>query len=49
MSFSSAGSSDADPADSISFAWDFDGNGTTDSIDAAPTSPTPPTASTPPG
>ena len=37
VSFSSAGSSDADPADSISFAWDFDGNGTTDSIDAAPT------------
>jgi PKD repeat protein len=36
VSFSSAGSRDADPADSISFAWDFDGNGTTDSIDAAP-------------
>ncbi len=37
VSFSSAGSSDADPADSITFAWDFDGNGTTDSIEAAPT------------
>ncbi|MFG1954801.1 ROK family protein [Micromonospora sp. NPDC048830] len=28
MAFSSEGSKDPDPADSISFAWDFDGNGT---------------------
>ncbi|WP_446216365.1 ThuA domain-containing protein [Micromonospora sp. IBHARD004] len=37
VSFSSEGSKDPDPADSISFAWDFDGNGTTDSIDPNPT------------
>lgn len=36
VQFSSEGSRDPDPGDSISFAWDFDGNGTTDSIDAAP-------------
>jgi PKD repeat protein len=36
VDFSSAGSVDPDPGDSISFAWDFDGNGTTDSIDPAP-------------
>ncbi|MFF3856563.1 ThuA domain-containing protein [Micromonospora sp. NPDC002575] len=36
VAFSSAGSKDPDPADSISFAWDFDGNGTTDSIDPNP-------------
>lgn len=29
--FSSAGSADPDPGDVITFAWDFDGNGTTDS------------------
>jgi PKD repeat protein len=29
-------SSDADPGDSIRFAWDFDGNGTVDSIDPNP-------------
>ncbi|WP_238454302.1 carbohydrate-binding protein [Micromonospora sp. ATA51] len=37
VAFSSEGSKDPDPADSISFAWDFDGNGTTDSIDPNPT------------
>lgn len=37
VAFSSAGSNDADPGDSIRFAWDFDGNGTTDSIDPEPT------------
>ena len=37
VQFSSEGSGDADPADSIRFAWDFDGNGTTDSIDPNPT------------
>ena len=36
VAFSSAGSRDLDPADSITFAWDFDGNGTTDSIDPNP-------------
>jgi PKD repeat protein/glucose/arabinose dehydrogenase/type 1 glutamine amidotransferase len=36
VAFSSDGSKDPDPADSISFAWDFDGNGTTDSIDPNP-------------
>ncbi|WP_328414495.1 ThuA domain-containing protein [Micromonospora sp. NBC_00389] len=37
VAFSSEGSRDPDPADSIRFEWDFDGNGTTDSIDANPT------------
>jgi cytochrome c len=36
VSFSSAGSSDPDPGDSIGFAWDFDGNGTVDSTDPNP-------------
>ncbi len=29
--------SDADPGDSIRYEWDFDGNGTVDSVDPAPT------------
>ena len=37
VAFSSEGSKDPDPADSITFAWDFDGNGTTDSTDPDPT------------
>ncbi len=37
VQFSSAGSRDPDPADSIRFEWDFDGNGTVDSIDPEPT------------
>ncbi len=37
VQFSSEGSRDPDPGESISFAWDFDGNGTTDSIDPNPT------------
>ena len=37
VNFSSEGSSDPDPGDSIKFAWDFDGNGTTDSTDPNPT------------
>ena len=49
VQFCSEGSSDPDPADSITFAWDFDSDGTTDSIDPNPRTPTPPTASTPPG
>jgi PKD repeat protein len=36
VQFSSDGSRDPDPADSIAFAWDFDGNGTTDSVDPSP-------------
>ena len=36
VNFSSAGSSDADPGDSISFDWDF-GDGTAHSIDPNPT------------
>ena len=36
VQFSSAGSSDADPGDSIRFEWDF-GDGTADSIDPNPT------------
>ncbi|GAA4467243.1 ThuA domain-containing protein [Phytohabitans houttuyneae] len=36
VAFSSDGSNDPDPADSISFAWDFNGDGTTDSIDPNP-------------
>ena len=37
VAFSSAGSNDADPGDSIRFEWDFDGNGTVDSVDPNPT------------
>jgi len=37
VAFSSEGSRDPDPGESITFAWDFDGNGTTDSIDPNPT------------
>jgi PKD repeat protein/type 1 glutamine amidotransferase len=37
VSFSSEGTFDPDPGDSIEFAWDFDGNGTTDSTDPNPT------------
>ena len=37
VQFSSAGSRDPDPSDSISFAWDFDNDGTVDSIDPNPT------------
>ena len=37
MQFSSEGSRDPDPGDSIRFAWDFDGNGTVDSTDPNPT------------
>ncbi|GGM49908.1 ThuA domain-containing protein [Dactylosporangium sucinum] len=37
VAFSSEGSNDPDPSDSIKFAWDFDGNGTTDSVDPNPT------------
>ena len=33
VQFSSVGSSDPDPGDALTFAWDFDGNGTTDSTD----------------
>jgi PKD repeat protein/type 1 glutamine amidotransferase len=36
VQFSSEGSRDPDPGDSIEFAWDFDGNGTVDSIDPNP-------------
>ena len=36
VQFSSEGTHDPDPADSITFAWDFDGNGTIDSIDPNP-------------
>jgi PKD repeat protein/glucose/arabinose dehydrogenase len=36
VNFSSAGSSDADPGDSIRFEWDFDGNGTVDSVEPNP-------------
>jgi PKD repeat protein/type 1 glutamine amidotransferase len=37
VQFSSDGTFDPDPGDSIEFAWDFDGNGTTDSTDPNPT------------
>jgi cytochrome c len=36
VNFSSAGSSDPDPGDSISYAWDFDNNGTVDSTQPNP-------------
>ena len=36
VQFSSAGSKDPDPGDSIRFEWDFDDNGTVDSIDPGP-------------
>ncbi|HEV2783925.1 MAG TPA: ThuA domain-containing protein [Actinophytocola sp.] len=36
VAFSSAGSSDPDAGQTIRFAWDFDGNGTTDSTAANP-------------
>jgi glucose/arabinose dehydrogenase/PKD repeat protein/type 1 glutamine amidotransferase len=37
VAFSSAGSHDPDPGDAITaYAWDFDGNGTTDSAEANP-------------
>ncbi len=36
VQFSSDGSRDPDPGDSIRFAWDFDGNGTVDSTDPNP-------------
>ena len=35
VQFSSEGTRDPDPGDALSFAWDFDGNGTTDSTDPA--------------
>ena len=35
--FSSEGTRDPDPSDSIEYAWDFDGDGTVDSIDPNPT------------
>jgi cytochrome c len=37
VAFSSEGSRDPDPADSIRFEWDLDGNGTIDSIEPNPT------------
>ena len=37
VAFSSEGSNDADPGDSIRFEWDFDGNGTVDSVEPNPT------------
>lgn len=36
VQFSSAGSYDPDPGDVITYAWDFDGNGSTDSTAANP-------------
>jgi cytochrome c len=36
VQFSSAGSHDPDPGDSISFAWDFTNDGTVDSADPSP-------------
>ncbi|HEU4489552.1 MAG TPA: ThuA domain-containing protein, partial [Jiangellales bacterium] len=36
VQFSSEGTRDPDPGDSISYEWDFDGNGTVDSIDPNP-------------
>ncbi|MEH1167415.1 ThuA domain-containing protein [Micromonospora sp. CPCC 205539] len=37
VQFSSAGSADPDPGNTITYAWDFDGNGSTDSTAANPT------------
>ena len=37
VAFSSEGSVDADPGDSIRFEWDFNNDGTVDSIDPNPT------------
>ena len=37
VTFSSEGSVDPDPGDSIRFEWDLDGNGTVDSVDPNPT------------
>jgi cytochrome c len=37
VSFSSEGSNDPDPGDSFTFAWDFNGDGVTDSMEADPT------------
>jgi cytochrome c len=36
VAFSSAGTNDRDPGDSIKFGWDFTGDGTVDSIDPDP-------------
>ncbi len=36
VTFSSEGSRDADPGDSIRFEWDFNGDGTVDSVDPDP-------------
>jgi cytochrome c len=36
VSFSSEGSNDPDPGDSFTFAWDFNGDGITDSMEADP-------------
>jgi PKD repeat protein len=36
VQFSSEGTRDPDPGDSIRFEWDFDGNGTVDSVDPNP-------------
>src|SRR4029453_4994243 len=36
VQFSSAGSSDPDPGEAISFAWDFQSDGTVDSTQADP-------------
>ncbi len=37
VQFSSEGTRDPDPGDSMAFEWDFDGNGTVDSTDPNPT------------
>jgi PKD repeat protein/glucose/arabinose dehydrogenase len=37
VQFGSEGTHDPDPGDAIELAWDFDGNGTTDSTEPAPT------------
>ena len=37
VSFDSSGSTDPNPSDTLTYAWDFDGNGTTDSTAANPT------------
>ncbi len=37
VQFTSAGSLDPDPGDTISFAWDFDSNGTSDATEPHPT------------